>query len=55
MMENMVTLWNCCSSQAITEKNPKLGNAVEKALKKWKNELYFYQFLRLTAISGGYL
>ena len=42
-MENMVMFYkNCCtSSQATTDKNPKLGRIVEKASKCWKSELFF--------------
>ena len=40
MMENMVTFQNCCSSQAITDRNLKLGRAEEKASKRWKSELF---------------
>ena len=40
MMENMVTFQNCCSSQAITDRNLKLGRVMEKASKYWKSELF---------------
>ena len=46
MMENMVTFLKCCSSQAITDRNLKLGRDVEKASKRWKSELFLsiYEF-----------
>ena len=40
MMEDMVTFENCCSSQAITDRNLKLGRAAERASKRWKSELF---------------
>ena len=40
MMENMVTFRNCCSSQAMTDRNLKLGRVAETASKRWKSELF---------------
>ena len=40
IMENMVTLLNSCSSQAITDGNLKLSRNVENASKCWKSELF---------------
>ena len=39
-MENMVTLKNCCGSQAITDRNLKLDRAAGKASKRWRSELF---------------
>ena len=52
MMENMVTFKNCYSSQAITDRNLKLGRAVEKCRSDRKVNC-FYQFLSLTLIFRG--
>ena len=33
ILENKVAFYNCCSSQAITDRNLKLGRVVENASK----------------------
>ena len=38
--ENMVTFQNCCSSQAVIDKNLILGTFVEEVSKCWKKELF---------------
>ena len=50
MLENIVVFQNCCSSQAITDRNLKLGRALEKKHQSDGKVNYFYQFLSLTLI-----
>ena len=46
IMENRVTFLNCCSCQALTDRNPKRGTVAEKVN-------LCYQFLSLTLIFRG--
>ena len=50
-MGNMVTFYNCCSYQAIIDRNLELGRTVEKASKMSGKGNYFYKLLSLILIS----